>query len=168
VALIRREKPDVLLTYPEDGGYPHPDHIRCHDVAAAAFDAASDAERFPGAGPPHEVAKLYYMGVVTRRRLEALHRACLDHGIESPFTEWLERWADGGDETTTRVDVGEYLSVARQALLAHATQIDPHGRWFALPEEMIREVYPWEEFELARSRIGASIPEDSLFAGLDA
>lgn len=168
VELIRTERPDVLLTYPEDGGYPHPDHIRCHDVAAAAFHAAADPTRFPDAGDPFAVAKLYYMGVFTRRRLEALHEACLANGVESPFGEWLERWdADEPDRTTTWIDVGDFLSVARQALLAHATQVDPEGRWFALPEEIMRDVYPWEEFELARSRVDSTTPEDSLFAGID-
>ena len=168
VELIRRERPHVLLTYPEGGGYPHPDHIRCHDVTAAAFEAAADPLRFPDASEPHEVAKLYYMGAFTRRRLETLHEACLAQGVESPFGEWLERWdADEPDRTTTQIDVGDFLPVARQALLAHATQIDPNGRWFALPEEIVRDVYPWEEFELARSRVETSVPEDSLFAGID-
>lgn len=166
VELIRTERPDVLLTYPEGGGYPHPDHIRCHDVTVAAYEAAADPRRFPDAGAPFEVAKLYYMGVFTRRKLEAMHRACLDHGIESPFGEWLDGREDHSDPTTTRVDVGDYLTVARRALLAHATQIDPEGRWFTLPEEIIRDVYPWEEFELAHSRVDADTPEDSLFAGL--
>jgi mycothiol S-conjugate amidase len=166
VELIRAERPDVLLTYPEGGGYPHPDHIRCHDVTVAAYEAAADLRRFPDVGAPFEVSKLYYMGVFTRRKLEAMHRACLDKGMESPFAEWLDQWEDHSDPTTTRVDVGDYLTVARQALLAHATQIDPEGRWFTLSEEIIREVYPWEEFELARSRVYAPTPEDSLFAGL--
>ncbi|MBW3604134.1 MAG: mycothiol conjugate amidase Mca [Actinobacteria bacterium] len=167
VELIRRVRPDVLLTYPEGGGYPHPDHIRCHDVSAAAYAAAADPEQFPGAGAPHEVSKLYYMGVFTKRKLEALHQACLDRGMESPFTEWLQRWdSDYTDPTTTRIDVGDHLSTARQALLAHATQIDPDGRWFTLPDDVIREVYPWEEFELAETRVDTSLPEDSLFAGV--
>jgi mycothiol S-conjugate amidase len=166
VELIRAERPHVLLTYPAGGGYPHPDHIRCHDVTVAAYEGAADPRRFPDAGPPFEVSKLYYMGVFTRRKLEAMHQACQDTGIESPFTEWLDTWEDHDDPTTTRVDVRDYLTVARQALLAHATQIDPDGRWFALPEDIIRDVYPWEEFERAHSRVDARIPEDSLFAGL--
>ncbi|HSJ43070.1 MAG TPA: mycothiol conjugate amidase Mca [Euzebyales bacterium] len=166
VELIRAERPDVLLTYPEGGGYQHPDHIRCHDVTVAAYEAAADPGRFLDTGAPFEVSKLYYMGVFTRRKLEAMHQACQDSGLESPFSEWLERWEDGDDPTTTRVDVGDYLTVARQALLAHATQVDPDGRWFTLSEDIIRNVYPWEEFELARSRVDAPIPEDSLFAGI--
>jgi mycothiol S-conjugate amidase len=106
------------------------------------------------------------MGVFTRRKLEAMHEACLANEIDSPFAEWLDAWEDDSDQTTTRIDVGDYLTVARQALLAHATQIDPSGRWFTLPEDIIREVYPWEEFELASSRIDAPTPEESLFAGI--
>jgi mycothiol S-conjugate amidase len=167
VALIRRERPDVLVTYPEGGGYPHPDHIRCHDVSVAAYHAAADGERFPEAGPPWEVSKLYYVEVHTKRGLEALHQACLDRGIESPFAEWLQRWdPDHVDPTTTRIEVGDYLSVARQALIAHATQIDPNGSWFSLPDEHVREVYPYEEFELAHSRVQVPDGEDSLFAGI--
>jgi mycothiol S-conjugate amidase len=167
VALVRRHRPHVLLTYPEGGGYPHPDHIRCHDVTVAAYHAAGDADRYPDAGPPWTVAKLYYMGVFTRRRLETMHQACLDHGIESPFERWLERWDDDyEDPTTTRVDVGDHLATARQALLAHATQIDPDGPWFALPEEILRQVYPYEEFTLADSRVATTVPEGSLFMGI--
>ena len=169
VALIRRERPHVLVTYPEGGGYPHPDHIRCHDVSMAAYHAAADGDRHPEAGPPWQVAKLYYVGVFTKRRLEVLHQACLERGIDSPYAEWLQRWdADHTDPTTTWVDVGDYLQVARQALIAHATQIDPEGHWFSMPEEVIREVYPYEEFELADSRVPTSTPEASLFDGLAA
>ena len=167
VALIRRERPDVLVTYPEGGGYPHPDHIRCHDVSVAAYHAAADSERFPEAGPPWAVCKLYYVEVHSKRGLEALHQACLDRGMESPFAEWLQRWdPDHVDPTTTRIEVGDYLSVARQALIAHATQIDPNGSWFSLPDELVREVYPYEEFELAHSRVQVPDGEDSLFAGI--
>jgi mycothiol S-conjugate amidase len=167
VGLLRRERPHVLVTYPEGGGYPHPDHIRCHDVSIAAYHAAADGTRYPDAGPPWEVAKLYYVGVFTKRRVEVLHRASLDRGLESPFGEWLERWdADHTDATTTWIEVGDHLSAARQALIAHATQIDPNGRWFSMPEDVIREVYPYDEFELAHSRVTTSAPEDSLFAGI--
>lgn len=168
VELIRRERPDVLLTYPEGGGYPHPDHIRCHDVTVAAYAAAATDAAFPDAGDPHAVAKLYYMGVFTRRKLEVLHRTCIDSGMPSPFGEWLERWdPDHVDPTTTRVEVGDHLPVARQALLAHETQIDPDSRWFALPDDVMRAVYPWDEFQLADSRVDTSVPEGSLFSGID-
>ena len=168
VTVVRRERPDVLVTYPEGGGYPHPDHIRCHDVTVAAFDAAADPVAFPDAGEPWQVRKLYYSGAFNRRKVETLHEVCLDRGIESPFTGWLERWdPDEIDPSTTHVDTGDYLPQRTQALLAHATQIDPDGMWFRVPDDVIREVYPTEDFELARSLVESSIPEDSLFAGLE-
>ena len=168
VAIVRAERPDVLVTYPEGGGYPHPDHIRCHDVTVAAFDAAPDADAFPEAGEPWQVRKRYYSGVYNRRKVEILHEVCLDRGIESPFTGWLERWdPDEVDPSTTHVDVGDYLPQRSQALLAHATQIDPDGMWFRVPDDVVAEVYPFEDFELGRSTIETTIPESSLFAGLE-
>ena len=168
VAIVRRERPDVLVTYPEDGGYPHPDHIRCHDVTVAAFEAAADPTAYPEAGEPWQVRKLYYSGVFNRAKVETLHQVCLDRGLESPFTGWLEKWdPDEKDPSTTHIDVGDYLQQRTQALLAHATQIDPDGLWFQIPDDVIREAYPFEDFELARSLVETTIPEDSLFAGLE-
>ena len=168
VAVVRQSRPDVLVTYPEDGGYPHPDHIRCHDVTAAAFAAAADPDAYPDAGGPWQVRKLYYVGAFNRRKVEILHTVCLERDIESPFTGWLERWdPDEEDPSTTSIDVGDYLSQRTQALLAHATQIDPEGMWFRVPDDIIREVYPYEDFVLARSLVDTEIPEDSLFAGLE-
>lgn len=168
VRLLRAEQPDVVVTYPEGGGYPHPDHIRCHDITAAAFDAAADSGRYPDAGPPWRPRKLYYVGAFNRRKVEALHAACGERGIESPFAGWLERFdPDEPDPSTTHVDVGDFLPQARQALLAHATQIDPNSLWFRVPEDVVREVHPYEDFELARSLVPTQLPESSLFAGLD-
>uniref|UniRef100_UPI0015C4E829 PIG-L family deacetylase n=1 Tax=Escherichia coli TaxID=562 RepID=UPI0015C4E829 len=57
VKVIREFRPHVMTTYDENGGYPHPDHIKCHEVAMAAYDAAADPEQFPDAGAPWEVQK---------------------------------------------------------------------------------------------------------------
>lgn len=168
VAIVRAEHPDVLVTYPEGGGYPHPDHIRCHDITVAAFAAAADPARFPEAGPPWQPRKLYYVTGHNYARVRALHDACLELGIESPYTERLERWDHTDvDTTTTKVEVGDFLGQRSQALIAHATQIDPGGRWFAVPDAKVREVYPWEDFTLAQSLVPTDVPEDSLFAGLE-
>jgi mycothiol S-conjugate amidase len=167
VRIVRAARPDVLVTYPPGGGYPHPDHIRCHDVSVAAFDAAGDPDRFPDAGDPWQPRKLYYMGTFNRRKVEALHEACLARGIESPFTGWLERFdPDEVDPSTTHVEIGDYLEQRNRALLAHATQIDPDGMWFRIPDHVIREVYPTEDFQLARTLVDSDLPEWSLFAGL--
>jgi mycothiol S-conjugate amidase len=170
VAIIRQERPQVVVTYDETGGYPHPDHIRTHEVSVAAFDAAGDPDRYPEAGPPFQPLKLYYHAAFTRARLEAMHAAATELGIDSPFAEWLEGWDKEGWEdpkVTTRVDVAAWLGRRRDALIAHATQIDPNSFWFAVPDEVVARVYPWEDYTLARSLVPTGDQETDLFAGLD-
>jgi mycothiol S-conjugate amidase len=173
VAIIRAEGPQVLVTYDEaHSGYPHPDHIRVHDVSVAAFEAAGDPDRFPEAGPPFQPLKLYY-SVWSRARVETLHQAFLDRGEESPYERWMERWNPDDEERpiTTRIDVGDYLDDRRASLLAHRTQIDPDSFWMRLPEHVVREIFPWEEYRLARSLVEGTVPaggfEDDLFAGVE-
>ena len=50
VRLIREFRPHVVTTYDERGGYPHPDHIMCHRVSVAAFEAAGDPDALPRRG----------------------------------------------------------------------------------------------------------------------
>jgi len=173
VRIIRAERPQVIITYDEDRKfYPHPDHIRVHEISVPAFEAAGDPDLFPDAGEPWQPSKLYYTGW-SRRRVQALHDAHIRLGQESPYTTWFER---GLPETethfTTFVDVGEYLHRRRAALLAHRTQVDPEGFWMRLPDPELRKVFPWEEFVLARSLVDTGIddgdPEDDLFTGLRA
>jgi mycothiol S-conjugate amidase len=170
VRLVREFRPHVLVTYDENGGYPHPDHIRCHEVSVAAFDAAGDPERFPGAGTPWQPLKLYSTHGFSRARMQAFHDALLARGLESPYDEWLKKWDDNRpdvmDRVTTRVECGEYFEVRDRALLAHATQIDPNSRWFFVSRELQREIWPTEEYELARSLVDTTLPEDDLFDGV--
>jgi mycothiol S-conjugate amidase len=169
VALIREFRPHVVVTYDENGGYPHPDHIRCHQVSLAAFDAAGDPDRFPGLGEPWQPLKLYYSHGFSRARVLKFHEAMEAAGLESPYTQWIENWkdrADPGDRVTTRVECAEYFPVRDEALKAHETQIDPTSRWFAIPMAMQRELWPTEDYELVRSLVRSTTPEDDLFAGL--
>jgi mycothiol S-conjugate amidase len=170
VRLIREFRPHVLVTYDENGGYPHPDHIRTHEVSVAAFDAAGDPERFTESGAPWQPLKLYYSHGFSRGKLVAFHNAMTERGLESPYDEWLNRWKDDGtdvlDRVTTRVECADYFPIRNKALLAHATQIDPNSRWFAVTDDIQREVWPTEEYELARSLVDTTVPEDDLFAGV--
>ncbi|HEY2098734.1 MAG TPA: mycothiol conjugate amidase Mca [Pseudonocardia sp.] len=170
VALIREFRPHVLVTYDENGGYPHPDHIRCHEVSVAAFDAAGDPDRFPEVGAPWQPLKLYYSHGFSRARVTAFHEALLAAGMESPYTDWIKNWSedrpDPGSRVTTRVECADYFAVRDKALLAHATQIDPTSRWFAIPLDMQRQIWPTEDYELVRSLVDSTPPEDDLFAGL--
>lgn len=169
VRLIRRLRPHVMTTYDENGGYPHPDHIMCHQVSVAAFEAAGDPERYPDTGEPWQPLKLYYHHSFNRPRFIALHEAMLAHDLESPYAERLDDWEDDpvrDARVTTKVPCSEYFGVRDQALLAHATQIDPDGFWFAIPREIQQKTWPWEDFELARSHVDSELPEDDLFAGI--
>jgi len=170
VRVMREFRPHVVVTYDENGGYPHPDHIRCHEVSVAAFDAAGDPDRYPDAGEPWQPLKLYYTHGFSRKRMQAFHDALLARGLESPYTEWLGKWdpdrGDVMDRVTTRIECGDYFEVRDEALKAHATQIDPTSRWFAVPLDLQREVWPTEDYELARSLVDTTVPEDDLFAGV--
>ncbi|WP_298755408.1 mycothiol conjugate amidase Mca, partial [uncultured Nocardioides sp.] len=169
VRIVRAVRPHVMTTYDERGGYPHPDHIRCHEVSVAAFEAAGDPARFPEAGEPWQPAKLYYHHSFNRPRMQALHDAMQEHGLESPWEERLKDWKPEPEwdaRITTRVVCDRWFGVRDQALLAHATQIDPDGFWFAIPRELQAEVWPTEDYELVTSHVEAPTPEDDLFAGL--
>ena len=170
VRVVRELRPHVITTYDENGGYPHPDHIRCHQVSVAAFDAAGDPDRFPDAGEPWQPLKLYYSHGFSRKRMTLFHEALLASGQESPFTEWLANWPsdrpDVMERVTTQVECAEWFPVRDAALKAHATQIDPDSRWFAIPTATQAELWPTEEYELARSLVDTSVPEDDLFSGV--
>ncbi len=169
VELVRRERPHVILTYDENGGYPHPDHIMTHRVSMAAFEAAGDPDRYPGLGEPWQPLKLYYHQSFNRQRIIALHQALQERGLESPYEERLKQWMDRPDDShriTTRVPCAEYFEVRDQALIAHATQVDPDGWFFRVPRDLQAEIWPTEDYELARSLVETSRPESDLFAGV--
>jgi mycothiol S-conjugate amidase len=173
VRAVRDFRPHVILTYDENGGYPHPDHVMTHQVSVEAFDAAADPDRYPGSGEPWQPLKLYYFVSFHRARFIALHEEMVRRGLESPYAEWLARWdeedrAAGRPELdiTTRVPCGDFFGVRDQALLAHATQIDPEGAWFVCPLDVQRAAWPTEDYHLARSVVDTEPPEDDLFAGV--
>ena len=168
VALIRRFRPHVMITYDETGGYPHPDHIRTHAVTVAAFEAAGETDRFPGTGQPWQPLKLYYHGALSKAWFQALHNGMTQRGIPSGMDEVLAEFPEDvpAPEFTTRVPCAEYFPVRDRALLAHATQIDPNEGFMLHDRDVEREVWPTEDYHLARSHIQVTLPEDDLFAGL--
>jgi mycothiol S-conjugate amidase len=169
VRLIRSFRPHVLTTYDENGGYPHPDHIKCHEVSVYAFEAAADPDRYPEAGEPWQVSKLYYHLSWSHTRMEAIGAALERHGLSNPYAERFNDWKrDEAYEArlTTRVECAEYFHVRDEALLAHATQIDPNGWFFAIPRDIQAEAWPTEDYQLVTSHVETSVPEDDLFAGL--
>ena len=91
VAILRKERPQVVITYGDrQERYPHPDHLRVHEVTMAAVDAAADPDRYTDAGPPWAVAKVYYTAW-SRSRILATHEKFGELGLESPFqASWFE------------------------------------------------------------------------------
>ncbi len=171
VRVIREFRPHVMTTYDETGGYPHPDHIRCHEVSVAAYEAAGDYRRYPDAGEPWSVSKLYYIHGFLRDRMQLLQDEFAKHGLEGPYAKWLEHWDPDRDlfakRVTTRVECAKYFPQRDDALRAHATQIDPNSFFFAAPMEWQERLWPTEEFELARSRVPVTLPETDLFEGVE-
>jgi mycothiol S-conjugate amidase len=172
VKIIREERPQVIITYrDEQNFYPHPDHLRVHEISMPAFDLAGDPEAYPELGEPWQPSKLYYVSW-SIARVKALHETFVARGEESPYESWFERGFDTNrkDEFTALIDVGDYLTQRREALLAHRTQVDPTGHWMRLPDDVVREVFPWEEYQLARSLVDNGVAdgefEDDLFAGI--
>ncbi|SRR5579875_371366 len=170
VEVIRRVRPQVIVTYPdEQSRYPHPDHLRVHEISVLAFDAAADPSAYPQAGPPFAPAKLYYT-VWSVSRMRAIHEKFLELGLESPYSgERLARMLEAPPPpVTTVIDVTGYEHIRPDALRAHATQVDPTSRmWFGLPPEVEKAIPSTEEYQLARNRLGpVEVEEDDLFAGV--
>ena len=171
VELVRSFRPHVMTTYDPTGGYPHPDHIMCHRVAMEAFQAAGDPDRYRDRGEPWEPLKLYYNHDFSLARIQTVHEAVVAQGLESPFGDWVssrEMREIPEREVTTRIPCSDYFPARDAALVAHATQIDPGGFFFAVPRELEAQVWPVEEYELAESRVPVTLPEDDLFAGIHA
>jgi mycothiol S-conjugate amidase len=171
VAIIRRTRPQVIITYSDDhSGYPHPDHVKVHDISILAFERAGDPAWYTDLGEPFQPAKMYYT-LWSKARLIAIHEAMLRLRGKSPYDDrWFNRV--GQDErVTTRLNVGDFLWARSGALRAHATQVDPNESfWFGLSDEELAEVYPYEDWVLAHSHVGyvpEGVTEDDLFAGIE-
>jgi mycothiol S-conjugate amidase len=163
--VLRAERPHVVVTYPPDGGYPHPDHIRVHDVTMRALELARDDD---GDVDGWAVPRTVFVTGFSRARMQALHEGMLAAGHESPYDEWLERDGDrdADRDPDIRVDVAAWIDRRDDALRAHATQVDPEGTWFTVPREVERSTFPWDTFCILD---GVPAPDgaDSVFAGLD-
>jgi N-acetyl-1-D-myo-inositol-2-amino-2-deoxy-alpha-D-glucopyranoside deacetylase len=174
VGVVREVRPQVLVTYDENGGYGHPDHIQAHRVAMGAVAAAADPGYRPELGEPWEVAKVYWCCVprsVLQRGIDALARAG-----ESSFFEGVTDAADipfavDDEDVAAAVDGRAHVAQKDAAMRAHPTQILVDGPFFALSNNLGQEVLGVEYYRLVKGERGpaGSGPEgweDDLFAGL--
>jgi mycothiol S-conjugate amidase len=171
VKLIREFRPQVLITYDENGGYPHPDHVRTHQLSVRAFEAAADPAQYPEAGQPWQISKLYYDRIMNSKRMNAMHTALLEKDPDSALLEDLakiRRWMQERPYlATTQVESGDFFEKRDDALRAHASQVAPDSSFFFWPNELQRSAWPWEDFQLVRSEVASAVPETDLFAGID-
>jgi LmbE family N-acetylglucosaminyl deacetylase len=153
---IREERPDVVVTYAEDGVYGHPDHIKAHFVTNAALDLL-EREGL-------SVRKLYYTAI-PRSLMEEFVRQLPEEAQQAQGGNM--RIAGTPDElVTTRVDLHDYVERKRQAFRAHVSQNDPNS-WFATMQDQVYELaFGTEYYQLSRGKPGSSLPESDLFLGI--
>jgi mycothiol conjugate amidase Mca len=169
VSLVRKYRPDVIVTYDENGFYGHPDHINANRIAVGAYKAAGDpnhpAEHGDELWAP---SKLYYTAI-SNSALAEFGKRLREYGIDPPRGDLEEAeptWGTPDELVTTTVDVSAQVDQKRRALFAHATQMGPEVFFAKLPEPLFHDLFGRETFQLVQSRVPTSPPEDDLFAGL--
>ena len=165
IRLIREFRPHVLVTYDERGGYPHPDHIRTHEISMLAWDEAA-SDRRPELGAPWAVQKLYYDRTMNDERFRSLLSELKLHPERKHLADRMEavveRVLHRAQRRTTQIAVGDYLLRRDEALRAHASQVAPDNEFFfGYPRDIEATAYPYEDYELVRSRVG--LPPEGEF-----
>ncbi|MFI6209465.1 N-acetyl-1-D-myo-inositol-2-amino-2-deoxy-alpha-D-glucopyranoside deacetylase [Streptomyces sp. NPDC051041] len=161
VEVIREVRPQVLVTYDDNGGYGHPDHVQAHRVAMRAVELAEEA------GCP--VAKVYW-NRVPRSVAEESFARLRDDLPGLPFTEAATVDDVPGvvpdERITTEIDGTAHAAAKAAAMRAHATQITVAEPYFVLSNELAQPLFTTEYYELVRGRRGSGVRETDLFAGL--
>ncbi|GHF60267.1 1D-myo-inositol 2-acetamido-2-deoxy-alpha-D-glucopyranoside deacetylase [Streptomyces mashuensis] len=174
VEVIREVRPQVLVTYDDNGGYGHPDHIQAHRVAMRAAELAAEAAFRRDLGDPYDIAKIYWncvpLSVVEdgfARLREAGREGEMFRGVASPSDV---PGVVPDEDVTAEVDTTAHAGRKAAAMKAHATQIAVDGPFFALSNELGQPLFAREYYRLVRGRSGAPAGEreTDLFAGVDA
>lgn len=172
VRVVREFKPHVMITYNEQGGYPHPDHIRCHEISKIAWEVSGDGEAYPEAGAPWAIKKLYYEAIFNSDRMMRIFETVRARDPESPliahFEQMTARFKQRPNDATARVEVGRFFERRDEALRSHASQVSPDSSFFFWPNDIQREAWPFEDYRLAASRVATSQFETDLFQGIAA
>ena len=155
-AILREERPDVVLTYGPDGLYRHPDHVKAHLVTHAACDLVE------GEG----IRPRVYHGVMPREPMREFARSMAAAGLPSPFGE--DSTIDGVPmaEVAVSLDCRDEIGAKRLAFAAHVSQNDPSSFFLNMPEENFDRFFGREFYQLGRGEAPAGLQSD-LFAGLE-
>ncbi|MEU1313979.1 N-acetyl-1-D-myo-inositol-2-amino-2-deoxy-alpha-D-glucopyranoside deacetylase [Streptomyces tibetensis] len=162
VEVIREVRPQVLVTYDDNGGYGHPDHIQAHRVAMRAAELAA------GAGLP--IPKVYW-NRVPRPVVEESFARLREDLPGTAFTKAADVDDVPGvvpeERITTVIDGTSHAAAKAAAMRAHATQITVDGPYFVLSNELAQPILTTEYYELVRGEAGPGERETDLFAGLE-
>src|SRR5690606_39588361 len=74
VVHIRGLRPALVVTFAEDGGYGHPDHIAIHYATVEAVRLAADPDYRPELGEPWRIGAFYYTAIPREVMLEFAER----------------------------------------------------------------------------------------------
>ncbi|MEU6441471.1 PIG-L family deacetylase [Streptomyces sp. NPDC047046] len=155
--LMRHYRPDVVVTYDENGFYGHPDHIQAHRVTMAAVELSGLTPKVYWTTTPRSAM---------RRFGETMREFAPD--MPEPDPEELAAMAEIGlpdEEITTWVDTTAFSDQKFDSLAAHASQGD-NIFFLRMGKERFAELMGTETFVRVRDTTDADLPEDDLFAGL--
>lgn len=164
VEVIRRVRPQVMVTFDPGGGYGHPDHMKIHQASMAAFGHAGDASWHPELGPAHQPDRLFW-SAIPRSAFRRLRDAMAAAGKDVTGIPAREDIGTPDDEVSTWVDVSPQAERKARAILSHRTQMPQDSFPSVLGEAHLGRVLSPEAFILALPE-GATPPEGDLFAGL--
>jgi LmbE family N-acetylglucosaminyl deacetylase len=162
---IRNVRPDVILTHPEHGLYPHPDHLAIWEMTREAFSAAADPERYPDAGAPWAPARLF-VRALPQSMFDAAP-ALADFRVELNGAQ-LPFHGTPDDQIDVVVEGGAYVPRRMAAWDCHKSQHNPKGFSSVMPDGLRQEMAAREAYVLAAER--TPLPEgvrDDLLAGLE-
>lgn len=167
VKVIRTFKPTILVTFDETGGYGHPDHLAINRRTMVAFHAAADPTRYPEAGAPFKVSRLFYASF-GRSMINQMRDYFKQQGLPAFFEDVDPNKMGMPDEAiTNRVDVTTYVDLKRRSVLEHRTQMNPNSPMMKVPDEVWTQWRATESFALVA---GVPFPpgadQSDLFAGL--
>lgn len=172
VELLRRFRPQVVVTHDPAGGYGHPDHIAVHQTTLAAFHAASDPDRYPDRGEPYQPQKLYY-STIPLRYLDLLIWVAKLTGKDP--TRWgrnqdldLTELTDNSFPIHARVNYRRVAQRKREATQCHASQLDMGASMRGLIGLLFRitRYSRVETFMRAEPPVTDRRTERDLFAGI--
>jgi LmbE family N-acetylglucosaminyl deacetylase len=162
---IRDVKPDAIITHPEHGLYPHPDHLAIWEMTREAFSAAADPERYPDAGAPWAAARLF-VRALPQSMFEAAP-ALADFRVELNGAQ-LPFFGTPDDQIDVVIEAGAWVERRMAAWDCHKSQHNPKGFSSVMPDGMRQEMAAREAYVLAASR--TPLPEgakNDLLAGLE-